>query len=111
MAYRVWAAGRARDMATWVSTWSSGNPNRSAAELAWELAVELEATAAIAHRACARGRLGTELRHTARTRAGGLCAARDAGALGNARRARGEARQSPNVRRRSDDAAPGATGG
>eukprot|EP00974_Lingulodinium_polyedra_P001979 186890-Lingulodinium_polyedra.AAC.1 len=43
MAYRVWAAGRARDMVPRVSTWGAGSPKGSAAELAWELAVELEA--------------------------------------------------------------------
>eukprot|EP00974_Lingulodinium_polyedra_P025085 2426312-Lingulodinium_polyedra.AAC.1 len=37
---------RARDVATRVSTWSSGNPNCSAAELVWEFAVELEAAEA-----------------------------------------------------------------
>eukprot|EP00974_Lingulodinium_polyedra_P094876 9194947-Lingulodinium_polyedra.AAC.1 len=46
MAYRVWAAGRACDMATWVSLRGNGNPNHSAAERAWELAVELKAAEA-----------------------------------------------------------------
>eukprot|EP00974_Lingulodinium_polyedra_P080664 7815468-Lingulodinium_polyedra.AAC.1 len=46
MLYRVWRAGRAKDVAAWLARWGGGNPNRSAAELAWELAVELEAAEA-----------------------------------------------------------------
>eukprot|EP00974_Lingulodinium_polyedra_P114795 11115302-Lingulodinium_polyedra.AAC.1 len=45
MVYRVWAAGRARDMAQWISSWGEG-ALRGAEELAWELAVELEAAEA-----------------------------------------------------------------
>eukprot|EP00974_Lingulodinium_polyedra_P002330 217238-Lingulodinium_polyedra.AAC.1 len=42
MVYRVWAAVRARDMASWIARWGEG-ALRGAEELAWELAVELEA--------------------------------------------------------------------
>eukprot|EP00974_Lingulodinium_polyedra_P113842 11022503-Lingulodinium_polyedra.AAC.1 len=45
MIYRVWAAGRARDMAAWIASWGEGSL-RGAEELAWELAVELEAAEA-----------------------------------------------------------------
>eukprot|EP00974_Lingulodinium_polyedra_P104756 10141802-Lingulodinium_polyedra.AAC.1 len=41
MVYRVWAAGRARDMASWIGAWA-GPTNRGAEELALKLAVELE---------------------------------------------------------------------
>eukprot|EP00974_Lingulodinium_polyedra_P125963 11196458-Lingulodinium_polyedra.AAC.1 len=46
MLYRVWSAGRARDMAGWVAAWGGGSPDRSAAELAGERAVELESAEA-----------------------------------------------------------------
>eukprot|EP00974_Lingulodinium_polyedra_P035107 3372799-Lingulodinium_polyedra.AAC.1 len=42
MDYRAWAAGRARDMADWIAR-RGGGAVRGAEELAWELAVELEA--------------------------------------------------------------------
>eukprot|EP00974_Lingulodinium_polyedra_P075583 7323803-Lingulodinium_polyedra.AAC.1 len=45
MVYRVWAAGRARNMADWIRSWGGGAV-RGAEELAWELSVELEATEA-----------------------------------------------------------------
>eukprot|EP00974_Lingulodinium_polyedra_P027090 2613719-Lingulodinium_polyedra.AAC.1 len=45
MAYRVWAAGRARDMAGWIAAWGGG-ALRGAEDLAWQLAVELEAAEA-----------------------------------------------------------------
>eukprot|EP00974_Lingulodinium_polyedra_P122171 11181795-Lingulodinium_polyedra.AAC.1 len=37
MAYRVWAAGRARDVSAWITSWGGG-ALRGAEELAWELA-------------------------------------------------------------------------
>eukprot|EP00974_Lingulodinium_polyedra_P047817 4590036-Lingulodinium_polyedra.AAC.1 len=45
MVYRVWSAGRARDFAAWIARWGGGAA-RGAEELAWELAVELEAAEA-----------------------------------------------------------------
>eukprot|EP00974_Lingulodinium_polyedra_P114063 11043785-Lingulodinium_polyedra.AAC.1 len=45
MAYRVRAAGRARDAAAWIASRGEG-ALRGAEELAWELAVELEAAEA-----------------------------------------------------------------
>eukprot|EP00974_Lingulodinium_polyedra_P102127 9889557-Lingulodinium_polyedra.AAC.1 len=39
--YRVWAAGRAADVARWASAWG-GPANRGVADLAWAFAVELE---------------------------------------------------------------------
>eukprot|EP00974_Lingulodinium_polyedra_P042588 4088968-Lingulodinium_polyedra.AAC.1 len=49
MIYRVWTAGRARDMAEWIGR-RSGGAVRGAEELAWELAVELEAAEAAGER-------------------------------------------------------------
>eukprot|EP00974_Lingulodinium_polyedra_P037664 3613298-Lingulodinium_polyedra.AAC.1 len=46
MLYRVWAAGRARDLADWIGgRWGEGAA-RGAEELAWELSVELGAAEA-----------------------------------------------------------------
>ena len=41
MAYRVWAAGRAKAFAAWCASWD-GVADQSAEQLAWELALELE---------------------------------------------------------------------
>eukprot|EP00974_Lingulodinium_polyedra_P127131 11200994-Lingulodinium_polyedra.AAC.1 len=46
MIYRVWAAGRARDVADWIARWGDG-AIRGVEELAWELSVELEPAEAV----------------------------------------------------------------
>eukprot|EP00969_Alexandrium_andersonii_P201011 8880689-Alexandrium_andersonii.AAC.1 len=43
MLYRVWAVGRAHLFARWRSAWSDGDGDASAEQLAWDLAIELEA--------------------------------------------------------------------
>ena len=46
MLYRVWAAGRAQLFARWRSSWGDGDGSDGAEELAWDLALELEAAEA-----------------------------------------------------------------
>jgi endonuclease/exonuclease/phosphatase family metal-dependent hydrolase len=46
MLYRVWAAGRARLFARWRASWADGDGCLGAEELAWELALDLEAAEA-----------------------------------------------------------------
>jgi ribonuclease HI len=46
MLYRVWAAGRARLFARWRLSWPDGDGSLGAEELAWELALDLEAAEA-----------------------------------------------------------------
>ena len=48
MLYRVWAAGRAQLFARWRLSWLEGDGGHGAEELAWELALELEAAEASA---------------------------------------------------------------
>ena len=45
--YRLWAAGRARLFARWCLSWAGEEVRRGAEELAWELALELEAAEAL----------------------------------------------------------------
>ena len=47
MLYRLWAAGRARLFARWRLGWDGVDAWRGAEELAWELALELEAAEAL----------------------------------------------------------------
>ena len=42
VAYRVWAAGRARDLAGWICQWPGMKPFAAAESLVWELALELQ---------------------------------------------------------------------
>ena len=46
MLYRVWAAGRAQLFARWRASWPDGDGGLGAEELAWELALDLEAAEA-----------------------------------------------------------------
>jgi ribonuclease HI/endonuclease/exonuclease/phosphatase family metal-dependent hydrolase len=46
MLYRVWAAGRAQLFARWRASWPDGDGGFGAEELAWELALDLEAAEA-----------------------------------------------------------------
>ena len=46
MLYRVWAAGRACLFARWRLAWPDGDGSLGAEELAWDLALELEAAEA-----------------------------------------------------------------
>ena len=52
MLYRVWAAGRASVFARWRTSWPDGDVGRGAEELAWELALELEAAEANGESIC-----------------------------------------------------------
>ena len=45
--YRLWAAGRARLFARWRLSWAGEDVQRGAEELAWDLALELEAAEAL----------------------------------------------------------------
>ena len=52
MLYRVWAAGRAQLFARWRLSWGDGDGSVGAEELAWDLALELEAAEAQADTIC-----------------------------------------------------------
>ena len=52
MMYRVWAAGRARLFARWRSAWGDGDGDIGSEELAWALALELEAAEAAGEAIC-----------------------------------------------------------
>jgi ribonuclease HI len=52
MLYRVWAAGRAQLFAEWRSSWPDGDGGFGAEELAWELALDLEAAEAAGEDIC-----------------------------------------------------------
>jgi hypothetical protein len=52
MFYRVWAAGRARLFAKWRASWPDGDGGFGAEELAWELALDLEAAEAAGEDIC-----------------------------------------------------------
>jgi hypothetical protein len=52
MLYRVWAAGRAQLFARWRCSWPGGDGGFGAEELAWELALELEAAEAAGESVC-----------------------------------------------------------
>eukprot|EP00959_Pyramimonas_sp_CCMP1952_P219965 4598695-Pyramimonas_sp.AAC.1 len=52
MLYRVWAAGRAQLFARCRSAWGDGDGNVGAEELAWDLALELEAAEAAGEAIC-----------------------------------------------------------
>jgi ribonuclease HI len=52
MLYRLWAAGRAQLFAKWRSSWPGGDGGMGAEELAWQLALELEAAEAAGEDVC-----------------------------------------------------------
>ena len=52
MLYRVWAAGRAQAFAAWRASWPGGDGGLGAEQLAWELALELEAAEAAGEAVC-----------------------------------------------------------
>ena len=52
MLYRVWAAGRAQVFARWRQSWAGGDGGVGAEELAWGLALELEAAEAAGETIC-----------------------------------------------------------
>eukprot|EP00969_Alexandrium_andersonii_P064667 2847717-Alexandrium_andersonii.AAC.1 len=52
MLYRVWAAGRAQLFAQWRSAWGDGHGDAGAEQLAWDLAIELEAAEASGEAIC-----------------------------------------------------------
>ena len=52
MLYRVWAAGRAHTMASWVASWAGDAHGLGAEDLAWELALELEGAEAAGEAIC-----------------------------------------------------------
>ena len=52
MLYRLWAAGRAQLFAKWRASWPGGDGGFGAEELAWQLALELEAAEAAGEDVC-----------------------------------------------------------
>ena len=52
MLYRVWAAGRAKLFAQWRASWGNGDGGAGSEELAWDLALELEAAEATGESIC-----------------------------------------------------------
>ena len=52
MLYRLWAAGRAQLFARWRASWPGGDGRFGAEELAWQLALDLEAAEAMGEDVC-----------------------------------------------------------
>ncbi len=52
MLHRLWAAGRAQLSAKWRASWPGGGSGLGAEELAWQLALELEAVEAAGEDVC-----------------------------------------------------------
>eukprot|EP00959_Pyramimonas_sp_CCMP1952_P271909 5685237-Pyramimonas_sp.AAC.1 len=52
MLYRVWAAGRTQQFARWRAAWGDADCSIGSEQLAWDLALELEAAEAAGEAIC-----------------------------------------------------------